>query len=193
MTLSNTSTLDALGPGGLLAVSGSMTGAGGININSSGTAGGVVAFGGIAKTYSGATTINPGATLVIINSSMPNSNIVLNGGTLRAEATADPGSGGTQSSANGDWIHTFNTAGTTSQSYSFATSTPLNAQVLLVAGGGGGAGGYGGGGGAGGLVYSPSFSIGIGTTAGTVGGGGAGGGSTVRTCPLRAAAQPLAH
>ena len=176
ISVNSTSTLDAYGPGGLITVVGSMTGTGGINIKSSSSTGGVVAFATTAKTYSGATTINSGATLAIINSSIPNSNIVLSGGTLQVQATApDPGSGGTSSLANGDWIHTFNTAGTTSHSYSFATSAPLNASVLLVAGGGGGAAGWGGGGGAGGLIYSPSFSIGSGTTAVTVGGGGAGG------------------
>ena len=66
--------------------------------------------------------------------------------------------------------HTFTTTG------SFVVTVGGLVDVLVVAGGGGGGGGLsgGGGGGAGGLRYSPSFVVGVGSITVTVGTGGSG-------------------
>lgn len=83
-------------------------------------------------------------------------------------------SGGTITTSGSDRIHTFTSSGT------FTTNTMLDINNLVVAGGGGGAGGYyddaqDGGGGAGGLIYTASEIIGIGSWGVTIGSGGAGG------------------
>ncbi|MDD4890039.1 MAG: PEP-CTERM sorting domain-containing protein [Phycisphaerae bacterium] len=64
ITAKSTSTLDALGNGGLITVASGMTGAGGINIDSSGAPGGVVDY-QVAQSYLGATTVRAGATLMV--------------------------------------------------------------------------------------------------------------------------------
>jgi len=66
----STSTLNAYGDGGLFIVKSAMTGAGGITIASSDSAGGVVLYNTTAKTYNGDTTINSGATLKVGMSSV---------------------------------------------------------------------------------------------------------------------------
>ncbi len=63
ITLNSTSTLDAVRSGGLIDVTTiGITGAGGLNIASSASSGGVVRF-SVANTYAGDTTINSGAIL----------------------------------------------------------------------------------------------------------------------------------
>jgi len=66
----STSTLNAYGDGGLLRMSGTMTGNGGITIASSDSAGGVVLYNTTAKAYNGDTTISSGATLKVGMSSV---------------------------------------------------------------------------------------------------------------------------
>jgi hypothetical protein len=65
--------------------------------------------------------------------------------------------GGTITSSGGYTTHAFTTAG----SSTFTVNTPMNVQVLVIAGGGGGGArwncGTGGGGGAGGLVYNATY------------------------------------
>jgi fibronectin-binding autotransporter adhesin len=59
ITLNSTSTLDAVRSGGLIDVTGVITGGGGLNIDSSASSGGVVQF-SAANTYTGATNVNAG-------------------------------------------------------------------------------------------------------------------------------------
>jgi autotransporter-associated beta strand protein len=59
ITLSSTSTLDAVRSGGLIDVTGAITGAGGLNIASSASSGGVVRL-SAANTYTGATNVTDG-------------------------------------------------------------------------------------------------------------------------------------
>jgi autotransporter-associated beta strand protein len=67
ITLSSTSTLDAVRSGGLIDITTTaISGSGSLNIASSASSGGVVRF-SVANTYSGTTTINSGATLELAN------------------------------------------------------------------------------------------------------------------------------
>ena len=67
ITLSSTSTLDAVRSGGLIDITTTaISGSGDLNIASSASSGGVVRF-SVANTYSGTTTINSGATLELAN------------------------------------------------------------------------------------------------------------------------------
>jgi len=67
ITLSSTSTLDAVRSGGLIDITTTaISGTGSLNIASSASSGGVVRF-SVANTYSGTTTINSGATLELAN------------------------------------------------------------------------------------------------------------------------------
>ena len=84
VTLGSTSTLDAYGSGGLIDVTTTaITGAGGLNIASSASSGGVVRF-SVANTYNGETTINSGAILRLntANAIATSTNITITGGTL---------------------------------------------------------------------------------------------------------------
>ena len=62
INVQSASTLDAVGSGGLLNVTGPMYDSGGITVASSSGAGGVVVYSN-SMTYTGPTTINSGATL----------------------------------------------------------------------------------------------------------------------------------
>jgi hypothetical protein len=77
--------------------------------------------------------------------------------------------GGTITTSGTNIIHTFNSPG------SFATSSTVSLDALIVGGGGGGAGSFAGGGGAGGVVYTTARSITSGTYPVTIGTGGQGG------------------
>ena len=67
ITLSSTSTLDAVRSGGLIDITTTViSGSGDLNVASSDSSGGVVRF-SVANTYSGTTTINSGATLQLEN------------------------------------------------------------------------------------------------------------------------------
>ena len=67
ITLSSTSTLDAVRSGGLIDITTTaISGTGDLNIASSASSGGVVRF-SVANTYNGTTTINSGATLQLAN------------------------------------------------------------------------------------------------------------------------------
>jgi hypothetical protein len=78
----------------------------------------------------------------------------------------------TNDSIAGYRIHIFTNSATASN---FVVMTGGEVEVLVVAGGGGGGGTFGGGGGAGGLVYTASYSVSMGSYPLTVGAGGAGG------------------
>ena len=77
--------------------------------------------------------------------------------------------GGTITTSGNDLIHTFNSPGT------FANTSTLPVDVLIVGGGGGGGGAFAAGGGAGGVVYATSKSISSGSYPASVGDGGQGG------------------
>ena len=87
ITLDSTSTLDAVRSGGLIDVTGAITGAGGLNIASSASSGGVVRL-SVANTYSGTTTINSGATLLVNGSLAAGSAVTVDSGaTLGGSGT----------------------------------------------------------------------------------------------------------
>ena len=84
--------------------------------------------------------------------------------------------GGTVTTDGLDKIHTFTSSGTFQ-----VTAGAGNIEYLIVAGGAGGGENHGGGGGAGGLIYSSSYSLGVGSytiTVGAAGSGGSGGAGT---------------
>ena len=96
ITLSSTSTLDAVRSGGLIDVTSAITGAGDLNIASSASSGGVVQF-SAANTYTGATTITTG-TLQLNGSTSASSAVnigtagILSGnGTVNGSATLTGG------------------------------------------------------------------------------------------------------
>jgi hypothetical protein len=78
--------------------------------------------------------------------------------------------GGTVTTDGLDKIHTFTSSGTFQ-----VTEGTGTIEYLIVAGGAGGAENHGGGGGAGGLIYSSSYSLGVGSYTITVGAAGSGG------------------
>ena len=124
-----------------------------------------------STSYTGATTVNAGATLSLAQATNSNT-LNLNGGTIINGNSTNQGSGGTITVTGGNVFHVFNTVG--SFSLSLGTWNIATANVLVVAGGGGGGGDTGGGGGAGGVIYQSISNL-SGTTTGAVGNGGSGG------------------
>jgi len=103
-----------------------------------------------------------------VNITLTNSDGVVSGVTQKTVQGLP--TGGTITTANGFYIHTF----TSSNTFVVPTGFTATANVLIVAGGGGGGYDVGAGGGAGGLIYQDATSLTVGSYSLVIGSGGAG-------------------
>ena len=87
ITLNSTSTLDAVRSGGLIDVTGAITGAGGLTIASSASSGGVVRLSG-SNTYGGNTTISGGILAAATSTALGSGSVSIGSG---ASLRLDPG------------------------------------------------------------------------------------------------------
>jgi autotransporter-associated beta strand protein len=87
ITLDSTSTLDAVRSGGLIDVTGAITGAGGLTIASSASSGGVVRLSG-SNTYGGNTTISGGILAAATSTALGSGSVSIGSG---ASLRLDPG------------------------------------------------------------------------------------------------------
>jgi hypothetical protein len=126
ITLSSTSTLDAVRSGGLIDVTSAITGGGGLNIASSASSGGVVRL-SATNTYTGATTVSAGKLAVNGSTSASSAVGVSSGGTLAGSGTV----GGNATLASGGALAPGNSPGvlTVSGTTSFSSGSMFEWEI----------------------------------------------------------------